>query len=179
MPVHAAKYREMPAFGPMTLACGATRPMTHSTQALYASTAMRIVESLLYLVLGVVPATAWSFMLLFLIMASETFPWFAVLGLLGTLGLWMATFHSRKSSERIRVLVIFLLILGIAIMMPMALRLITDHTFSISDLRDARNAIVLLSFITPILVAAHYIYSSLKIFAYNKRLQINAAMPRD
>ena len=74
----------------------------------------------------------------------------------------MATFHSRKSSERIRVLVIFLLIVGIAIMMPMALRLITDHTFSISYLRDARNAIVLLSFITPILVADQYIYSNIE-----------------
>ncbi len=87
-------------------------------------------------------------------------PWFlfACLGMAGTIGLWLASIARPEFNIKNKI-IIALLVAGIVA-------------------NGGMGILVYLSLISPILVASYYIYECFKLYAYNKRLQSDAASPR-
>jgi len=148
---------------------------------------MRAIKIIIYLIFGVTPA---SFLCLLTMPVSIThaltFP--GILPLLGTIGLWLATLDFLFESAKQKLAIAMLLLAGVAAISPFSMVIIKDvfanglesefmpDALSIVEVGSTLTQFAL--FISPVLIAIHYIWGLYSGNASNKRLQGDAATPR-
>jgi len=144
---------------------------------------MQTVKKFTYFILGAVPATIWAIITLpYVVYSALYYP--GILPVLGTIGLWLATFESDNSSKLKVIITMLLLCCGVVAMLPFSVVILDGVTQD--DLSNTTGLLVrilfiatYISFISPILIAVHYMFKAIFKFASNKRLQSDAAAPRD
>jgi len=128
---------------------------------------MQAIKIITYLILGVIPATFLCLLMMATIIA-EPFTYPSILPLLGTIGLWLATFDFLFESRKVNLAIAMLLLAGVTAMVPMTLQYIKavfmndlesgliPDAFSIVDLVSSLIQFAL--FVSPVLIAIHYIW---------------------
>jgi len=127
-------------------------------------------KALIYIFLGALPATAFGFpaLLLLLTLKWEAFI-FALFVLIAVAGLWMASFDASPALSRKRLIIATSLVIGLILIMPVT----TIYTFGFfTEPTGYFIKHIKMYYLThgPVIIAIHYLMTSIYRIASNKSL---------
>jgi hypothetical protein len=120
------------------------------------------IQKTIYIVFGCIPATVLMMFSAGMVLSRESiYIIWGASSILGTIGLWLATFLKLEVEElKLKIAISILLVLGIAASLPIIIGAMPPPSFE--------RLVVDASLYSPVLIALHYIYGVTKAFRFKE-----------